>query len=65
MVPLGAALAQTGWTWTRMHPAVNAMLNGTSAVFVIAGGIAIKRRKRSTSIAGACWPRSDARRCSW
>jgi uncharacterized membrane protein YozB (DUF420 family) len=44
MVPLGAALAQTGWTWTRMHPAVNAILNGTSAVFVIAGGIAIKRR---------------------
>src|SRR5262245_49874802 len=44
MVPLAGWLAQSGWAWTRIHPAINAMLNGTSAVFVIAGGLAIRRR---------------------
>lgn len=43
-VPLAAAIARTGWPWTRMHPALNAMLNGTAAVFLIAGGLAIRRR---------------------
>lgn len=46
LVPLAAALAQTGWPWQRLHPAVNATLNGTAAVFLIAGGVAIKRRAR-------------------
>jgi len=45
MVPFAGWLAQTGWHWTRIHPAVNAMLNGSATVFLIAGGIAIKRRK--------------------
>lgn len=44
MVPLAAALARTGWPWTRMHPAVNAILNGSAAVFLIAGGLGIRRR---------------------
>ncbi|MEZ4400559.1 MAG: DUF420 domain-containing protein [Kofleriaceae bacterium] len=44
LVPLGAALARTGWAWTRMHPAINAVLNGSAAVFLIAGGVAIARR---------------------
>ncbi len=45
LVPLVAALVHTGWPWVRLHPALNAVLNGSSAVFLIAGGIAIKRRK--------------------
>lgn len=44
MVPLVAALVRTDWPWTRLHPALNAVLNGSAAVFLIAGGIAIKRR---------------------
>ncbi len=45
MVPLAGWLAQTGWAWTRIHPAVNAMLNGSAAVFLVAGGVAIRQRK--------------------
>lgn len=44
MVPLAGWVLQSGWRWTRIHPALNAILNGTSAVFVIAGGLAIRRR---------------------
>lgn len=43
-VPLVGWLAQSGWGWTRIHPAVNAILNGSSAVFLVAGGIAARRR---------------------
>lgn len=43
-VPVAAAIVRTGWPWTRMHPAINAMLNGSAAVFLIAGGLAIHRR---------------------
>ena len=43
-VPIAGWLAQTGWGWTRLHPAINAVLNGSSAMFLIAGGIAAKRR---------------------
>lgn len=43
-VPIAAAIARTGWPWTRMHPAFNAMLNGTAAVFLIAGGLGIRAR---------------------
>lgn len=45
MVPFAGWLAQTGWPWTRIHPAVNAMLNGSAAVFLVAGGLAIRKRK--------------------
>jgi putative membrane protein len=44
LVPVVAAVARTGWPWQRMHPAVNAVLNGTSGVFLIAGGLAIRAR---------------------
>jgi putative membrane protein len=44
MVPLAGWLAQSGWAWTRIHPAVNAMLNGSAAVFLVAGGLAIRKR---------------------
>ena len=45
MVPFAGWLSQTGWPWTRIHPAVNAMLNGSAAVFLVAGGLAIRKRK--------------------
>lgn len=44
MVPIAAAIVRTDWPWTRMHPALNATLNGSAAVFLIAGGLAIRRR---------------------
>ena len=45
LVPLVAALVNADWPWVRLHPALNAVLNGSSAVFLIAGGIAFKQRK--------------------
>lgn len=45
MVPLAGWLLQSGWAWTRIHPAVNAMLNGAATIFLVAGGIAIRKRK--------------------
>lgn len=33
-------------TWEHLHPAINAALNGTCAVLLIAGRIAIARRQR-------------------
>jgi putative membrane protein len=44
-VPAAAAMWKAGMPWTEMHPAINAMLNGTSAVFLIVGFMAIKRRQ--------------------
>jgi putative membrane protein len=44
MVPLAGWLAQSGWGWTRIHPALNAVLNGSSAIFLVAGGLAARRR---------------------
>ena len=44
MVPIAGWLAQSGWGWARIHPALNAVLNGSSAVFLIAGGLAARRR---------------------
>ncbi len=43
-VPLAGWLAQSGWGWTRIHPALNAVLNASSAVFLIAGGVAARKR---------------------
>ena len=44
MVPIAGWVAQSGWGWHRIHPALNAVLNGSSAVFLIAGGLAARRR---------------------
>ncbi len=44
VVPVAAAIARTDWPWTRMHPALNAVLNASAAVFLIAGGLGIRRR---------------------
>jgi putative membrane protein len=40
-------MAQAGLRWERMHPAINAMLNGTSAVFLAVGWVAIRRGDRA------------------
>lgn len=45
MVPAVGWLVRSDWPWTRIHPAVNAMLNASAAVFVIAGGLAIRKRR--------------------
>lgn len=42
-VPLAALAARSGG-WEEIHPALNAMLNGTSGVFLFAGYVAIRRR---------------------
>lgn len=44
VVPLAGWLVTSGWGWTRIHPALNATLNGSAAVFLIAGGLAARRR---------------------
>jgi putative membrane protein len=44
-VPAIGAMWKSGMKWTEIHPAINAMLNATSAVFLIAGFIAIRRRQ--------------------
>src|SRR5262245_61693322 len=44
-IPAAAAMWRAGMPWTEIHPAINAMLNGTSAVFLIAGFTAIRRRQ--------------------
>ena len=44
MVPIAGWLVQSGWGWTRIHPALNAVLNGSSAIFLVAGGLAARRR---------------------
>lgn len=46
LVPLVGYMTQAGLAWDEIHPAINAMLNGTAAVFLVAGGIAIKRGQR-------------------
>jgi putative membrane protein len=43
-VPVAGAMWRAGMTWTEVHPALNAMLNATSAVFLAAGFAAIRRR---------------------
>ena len=44
-VPLVGYMVQAGLRWDEMHPAINAMLNGSSTVFLTAGGLAIRRRQ--------------------
>jgi len=44
-VPAAGAMWRSGMSWSRIHPAINAMLNGSSAVFLIAGFAAIHRRR--------------------
>jgi putative membrane protein len=46
-VPALGFMAQRGMNWEQIHPAVNAMLNGSSALFLVIGFIAIKRKNVS------------------
>ena len=43
-IPAIGAMWKAGMRWVEIHPALNAMLNGTSAVFLITGYAAIRRR---------------------
>lgn len=42
-VPVAGYLAQSGMAWDEIHPALNALLNGSSFAFLIAGWVAIRR----------------------
>ena len=42
-VPLAGALWRAGMTWNEIHPALNAALNATCAVFLVAGYVAFRR----------------------
>jgi putative membrane protein len=44
-IPGVGVLWRAGMAWSDVHPAVNAMLNGTSAVFLLTGFAAIRRRQ--------------------
>ncbi len=44
-IPAIGAMWKAGMAWVEIHPALNAMLNGTSAVFLITGYAAIRRRQ--------------------
>ena len=51
-IPLVGAMVRAGLPWDEMHPALNAMLNGSSFVFLVAGWFAI--RGGNTSFHRAC-----------
>lgn len=43
-IPLVGYMVQAGMTWQEMHPAINAILNGSSTVFLVAGWFAVRGR---------------------
>jgi len=45
VIPAIGFMLTSDLAWEQVHPAINAMLNGSSAVFLAAGFLAIKRRK--------------------
>jgi len=47
MIPLWGFMLQRGFVWNEMHPALNAMLNGSCFIFLVAGKIAISKRNES------------------
>ncbi len=44
VVPLVGYMVQADMDWDEIHPAINAMLNGSSAVFLTVGWFAIQRK---------------------
>lgn len=44
-IPMLGYMLQAGMEWEAIHPALNAMLNGTCLLFLIAGGFAIKKHR--------------------
>lgn len=45
LVPAIGYMVEAQMRWEQIHPAINAMLNGSCSVFLIAGWIAIKRKR--------------------
>lgn len=45
LVPIVGYIARSDMAWNEIHPAVNALLNGTGSVFLIAGYLAIRRAR--------------------
>lgn len=46
-IPLSGYMLQAGMQWDAMHPAINAMLNGSCLVFLSVGRYAIGHKKES------------------
>lgn len=46
VIPILGYLLRSNWAWTEVHPALNAVLNGTSFFFLSIGFIAIKSGDR-------------------
>jgi putative membrane protein len=46
-VPIVGYMVEAGMAWNDVHPAINAMLNATSFVFLVVGWFAIRRRNIS------------------
>jgi putative membrane protein len=44
LVPAVGYMADSSRSWNEVHPALNALLNGSASVFLIAGFVAIKRK---------------------
>ncbi len=44
-IPLAGAMWKADMRWEEIHPALNAVLNATSAIFLTAGFLAIRRRQ--------------------
>jgi putative membrane protein len=44
-IPALGAIWRARMSWSEIHPAINAMLNATSGVFLVSGYIAIRRRR--------------------
>jgi uncharacterized membrane protein YozB (DUF420 family) len=44
-VPILGYMIDAGMRWGEIHPAMNAMLNATSTVFLVVGGLAIRHRE--------------------
>ena len=43
-VPIVGYMIRAQMTWQQIHPAINAMLNGSAGAFLVAGYLAIRRR---------------------
>jgi putative membrane protein len=44
-VPILGYMVEAGMPWSEIHPALNALLNATAAVFLVVGYAAIRRRE--------------------
>lgn len=44
IIPIAGAMWRAQMSWDELHPAINAVLNGSAAFFLVAGFFAIKKR---------------------